>query len=159
MTAPLINKRVRVTGTSREELNGKLGVAFGFDYDKNRYNVRLDSGKEVSLQPNNLEAVQGPSSGAGGIPSMPNMQASSVHLVFVTYPFVGCHGGRAAGVFGRWQPNRGRRYVASAAAPAARTAYAASWCQSRPCCDGGVGIRRRHGAHTAPNLMPSSSAE
>lgn len=77
MTAPLINKRVRVTGTSREELNGKLGVAFGFDYDKNRYNVRLDGGKEVSLQPNNLEAVQGPSSGAGGIPSMPNMQGFS----------------------------------------------------------------------------------
>ena len=36
---PLLGKRVIITGTSREDLNGKVGVATDFDHAKGRYVV------------------------------------------------------------------------------------------------------------------------
>ena len=39
---PLLGKRVVITGTSREDLNGRVGVAQNFDAPKGRYVVQLD---------------------------------------------------------------------------------------------------------------------
>ena len=39
---PLLGKRVVITGTSREDLNGRAGVATSFDHDHDRYLVELD---------------------------------------------------------------------------------------------------------------------
>ena len=39
---PLLGKRVLITGTSREDLNGKTGVATSFDHARGRYVVALD---------------------------------------------------------------------------------------------------------------------
>ena len=36
---PLLGKRVVITGTSRADLNGKVGVATDFDHAKGRYVV------------------------------------------------------------------------------------------------------------------------
>ena len=40
---PLLGKRVVITGTSREDLNGRAGVATSFDHARGRYVVELDS--------------------------------------------------------------------------------------------------------------------
>ena len=46
---PLLGKRVSITGTSREDLNGRTGVATSFDHAGGRYVVELDSeGKSIS---------------------------------------------------------------------------------------------------------------
>ena len=46
---PLLGKRVSITGTSREDLNGRTGVATSFDHAGGRYVVELDSeGKSKS---------------------------------------------------------------------------------------------------------------
>ena len=46
--APLMDKRVEIRGTTRQDMNGKRGVATDFHYDKDRttrrYTVKLDSG-------------------------------------------------------------------------------------------------------------------
>ena len=39
---PLLGKRVVITGTSREDLNGRAGVATSFDHSGDRYVVELD---------------------------------------------------------------------------------------------------------------------
>ena len=39
---PLLGKRVIITGTSREDLNGTVGVATDFDHAKGRYVVTLE---------------------------------------------------------------------------------------------------------------------
>ena len=39
---PLLGKRVVITGTSREDLNGRTGVATSFDHSGDRYVVELD---------------------------------------------------------------------------------------------------------------------
>ena len=58
---PLLGKRVVITGTSREDLNGRAGKATSFDHDRDRYVVELDDdtdatqGKgKLSLKPGNL---------------------------------------------------------------------------------------------------------
>ena len=58
---PLIGKRVRITGTSRGDLNGRVGVARSFDEVKGRYVVELDregdgeaSKEHLEIKPGNL---------------------------------------------------------------------------------------------------------
>ena len=58
---PLLGKRVIITGTSREDLNGKAGVTVSFDYARGRYVVEFGAGKkkkgvktQLSLKPGNL---------------------------------------------------------------------------------------------------------
>ena len=53
--SPLVGKRVVITGTSREDLNGRAGLARSFDQSKARYVVRLDGGVELKVKPANLE--------------------------------------------------------------------------------------------------------
>ena len=43
---PLLGKRVRITGTSREDMNGRAGVATSFDHVGGRYVVELDDAGE-----------------------------------------------------------------------------------------------------------------
>ena len=40
--SPLVGKRVVITGTSRDDLNGRFGVARSFDESKGRYVVELE---------------------------------------------------------------------------------------------------------------------
>ena len=56
---PLLGKRVSITGTSREDLNGRTGVVTSFDHAGRRYVVELDSeGKseptKLRIKPVNL---------------------------------------------------------------------------------------------------------
>ena len=57
---PLLGTRVVITGTSREDLNGRAGVAATFDHARGRYVVELDrregeTAKErLKLKPENL---------------------------------------------------------------------------------------------------------
>ena len=56
---PLLGKRVRITGTSREDMNGRAGVAASFDHARGRYVVELDDAGEkerekLRLKPGNL---------------------------------------------------------------------------------------------------------
>ena len=58
---PLLGKRVSITGTSRDDLNGRTGVATSFDHAGGRYVVELDSeGKseraKLRIKPVNLVA-------------------------------------------------------------------------------------------------------
>ena len=63
---PLLGKRVMITGTSREDLNGRVGVARSFDETKGRYVVRLpcrgageaeSAMQEVKVKPVNLKSA------------------------------------------------------------------------------------------------------
>ena len=73
-----MDKRVEIHSTSREEMNGKCGVATDFHYyarkesghvfeDKSkwRYTVQLDSGEVFKVKPASLRA-EGAGGGAGG---------------------------------------------------------------------------------------------
>ena len=58
---PLLGTRVVITGTSREDLNGRAGVAATFDHARGRYVVELDGREEgenakerLKLKPENL---------------------------------------------------------------------------------------------------------
>ena len=58
---PLLGKRVIITGTSRGDLNGRVGVARSFDEAKGRYVVELDregdgaaSKEHLQIKPGNL---------------------------------------------------------------------------------------------------------
>ena len=57
---PLLGKRVVITGTSREDLNGRTGMATSFGHAGDRYVVELDenAGKmekgNLKLKPRNL---------------------------------------------------------------------------------------------------------
>ena len=58
----LLGKRVVITGTSREDLNGRAGMATAFDHARDRYAVELDGGAggnegKLSLKPGNLAVV------------------------------------------------------------------------------------------------------
>ena len=67
---PLLGKRVRITGTSRGDLNGRVGVARSFDEAKGRYVVRLrgvaktgdtltgePAVQEIKVKPENLKSA------------------------------------------------------------------------------------------------------
>ena len=60
---PLLGKRVTITGTSREGLNGRAGVATSFDHERDRYVVELDGNAgekekgKLKLKPGNLTVV------------------------------------------------------------------------------------------------------
>ena len=60
---PLLGKRVVITGTSREDLNGRTGMATSFDHDHDRYVVELDGHRgekqkgKLRLKPENLALV------------------------------------------------------------------------------------------------------
>ena len=59
---PLLGKSVVITGTSREDLNGKTGVAISFDHARGRYLVGLNKaalqgGKELALKPQHLRSA------------------------------------------------------------------------------------------------------
>ena len=57
---PLLGQRVVITGTSREDLNGRTGVATSFDHARGRYVVELDSKEgekekeRLKVKPQNL---------------------------------------------------------------------------------------------------------
>ena len=57
---PLLGKRVVITGTSREDLNGRAGVATSFDHARGRYVVELDiregenEKQQLKVKPENL---------------------------------------------------------------------------------------------------------
>ena len=51
---PLLGKRVSITGTSREDLNGRTGVATSFDHAGGRYVVELDSEGRCKSEPAKL---------------------------------------------------------------------------------------------------------
>ena len=55
---PLLGKKVVIAGTSREDLNGKTGMATSFDHAQGRYVVALDKqgDKEMALRPQNLRS-------------------------------------------------------------------------------------------------------
>ena len=61
--SPLVGKRVVITGTSREDLNGRVGLALSFDESKGRYVVRLEEqggielGPTLKIKPGNLKAA------------------------------------------------------------------------------------------------------
>ena len=54
---PLLSKRVVITGTTREDFNGRIGVARSFDEAKGRYVVRLEGHGELTMKikPENLK--------------------------------------------------------------------------------------------------------
>ena len=58
---PLLGTRVVITGTSREDLNGRAGVAATFDHARGRYVVELDrrgggnAKEQLKLKPENLK--------------------------------------------------------------------------------------------------------
>ena len=61
---PLLGKQVVITGTSREDLNGRAGVATTFDHARGRYVVELMGSSEgqsekerLKLKPGNLARV------------------------------------------------------------------------------------------------------
>ena len=63
-----MDKRVEIHGTSRADMNGKLGVATDFhpmggfdDRSQDRYTVQLDSGEAFKIKPASVRAV-----GTGG---------------------------------------------------------------------------------------------
>ena len=59
---PLLGKRVKITGTSREDLNGQAGVATSFDHACGRYVVELDGTskrgpEKLKVKPVNLREM------------------------------------------------------------------------------------------------------
>ena len=56
---PLLGKRVVITGTSREDLNGKTGVATSFDHARGRYVVEFGKQREkaVAFRPQHLRSA------------------------------------------------------------------------------------------------------
>eukprot|EP00457_Paulinella_chromatophora_P008844 gb/GEZN01008893.1/.p1 GENE.gb/GEZN01008893.1/~~gb/GEZN01008893.1/.p1 ORF type:complete len:391 (-),score=45.63 gb/GEZN01008893.1/:207-1232(-) len=57
MSAPFCGKQVKIQETSREDLNGQIAWAIGFDAAKGRYTLRLSNGSVLSLKPSNLELI------------------------------------------------------------------------------------------------------
>ena len=69
---PLLGKRVSITGTSREDLNGRTGVVTSFDHAGGRYVVELDNRggrnekEKLKLKPENLSTKTGRRQGKWG---------------------------------------------------------------------------------------------
>ena len=66
-----MDKRVEIHGTSRDDMNGKRGVATDFHSypderrTRDRYTVQLDSGEAFKVKPASLR-VEGAGGGTGG---------------------------------------------------------------------------------------------
>ena len=65
-----MDKRVEIHSTTRDDINGKRGVAIDFHYNREdqskcRYTVQLDSGEAFKVKPANVRAEE-PGGGAGG---------------------------------------------------------------------------------------------
>ena len=64
-----MDKRVEIHSTTRDDINGKRGVAIDFHYNKDegkwRYTVQLDSGEAFKLKVVNVRAVAVASAGTG----------------------------------------------------------------------------------------------
>ena len=59
---PFLGKQVVITGTSREDLNGRTGTAASFDHARGRYVVELDGNGENQkhkLKPESLALCTG----------------------------------------------------------------------------------------------------
>ena len=59
---PFLGKQVVITGTSREDLNGRTGTAASFDHARGRYVVELDGNsgtQKHKLKPENLAPCTG----------------------------------------------------------------------------------------------------
>ena len=69
---PLLGQRVVITGTSREDLNGRTGVATSFDHARGRYVVELDSRgganekEQLKVKPHNLSTKMARKQGKQG---------------------------------------------------------------------------------------------
>ena len=66
-----MDKRVEIHGTTRQDMNGKRGLATDFhfyqdDQTKWRYTVTLDSGEVVKVTPAHVRATPVGGGGAGG---------------------------------------------------------------------------------------------
>ena len=57
---PLLGKRVVITGTSREDLNGRAGKATSFDHDRDRYVVELDDDTDATQGKGKVRLKPGP---------------------------------------------------------------------------------------------------
>ena len=62
---PFLGKRVQITGTSREEMNGRAGVAGSFDHARGRYVVELEgkgkssnADEKLKVKPHNLSQAK-----------------------------------------------------------------------------------------------------
>ena len=62
---PLLGKWVQITGTSREEMNGRAGVATSFDHARGRYVVELEgkgkssnADEKLKVKPHNLSQAK-----------------------------------------------------------------------------------------------------
>ncbi len=53
--APLINKRVMVSGTNKREINGFCGLVLRYDAKTLRYVIKLDNGRTFQLKAGNLK--------------------------------------------------------------------------------------------------------
>ena len=61
-----MSRRIKIYGTTRHDLNGKLGVATDFhryikdpDTSRDRYTVLLDSGEQFKIRPSRLRFAPG----------------------------------------------------------------------------------------------------
>jgi hypothetical protein len=76
MSAPFVNRRVKITGTSKPELNNQEGRANAYNTETMRYTVSLDNGRSVALKVSNLIPIgndEESSGGGGGFPGMQGM--------------------------------------------------------------------------------------
>mmetsp|Transcript_20188 Transcript_20188/g.34052 ORF Transcript_20188/g.34052 Transcript_20188/m.34052 type:complete len:355 (+) Transcript_20188:34-1098(+) len=75
MSGPFVGRRVKITGTSKADLNGQTGVAQSYSPSTMRYTVLLSSGTSVALKPANLLPDGSEDEGGGGFPAggMPDM--------------------------------------------------------------------------------------
>lgn len=78
MSHPYVHRRVKVTGTSKAELNNQQGLVKNYSTDNMRYTVALDNGRSVALKPANLIPIDNADEAAsGGIPGMSGIPAMS----------------------------------------------------------------------------------
>lgn len=80
MSAPFVNKRVKVSGTSNLDLNNQEGRAVAYNAETMRYTVLLDNGRSVALKVSNLipsgnEEETSGGQGFSGVQGMPGMPA------------------------------------------------------------------------------------
>mmetsp|Transcript_15735 Transcript_15735/g.17764 ORF Transcript_15735/g.17764 Transcript_15735/m.17764 type:complete len:337 (+) Transcript_15735:212-1222(+) len=81
MSGPYCGHRVKVIGTSKDDLNGTEGVATSFDAGSGRYHVSFPGNKVLALRPVNLESLgAADTSSSSTFGSMPGMGANSPQM-------------------------------------------------------------------------------